>query len=140
MVSSASCAAGQTPLQSYFSSQHRPTCQVAGRCEQMFAAASSDAFPLTGFIATASHNAFAPGETCPPLFLLVCGAVDEVAEVLFGVNTAEQLCRGYFREPNLLWRRKSTLREVFISNSPSYTRYQSKLRIQLLMQIVILCF
>lgn len=79
----------------------------------MFAAASSDV-SLTGFVATASHDAFAPGETCSSLFLLVCGSIDEVAEVLFGVNTAEQLFRGDFRDPHLLWRRKSTLRKIYL--------------------------
>lgn len=77
------------------------------------AAASSDV-SLTGFVATASHDAVAPGETCSPLFLLVRGAIDEVAEVFFGVNTAEQLFGGDFREPHLLWRRKSTLRKMFL--------------------------
>lgn len=85
--------------------------------------ASSDV-SLTGLVATATHDAFAPGETCSPLFLLVCGAVDEVAEVFFGVNTAEQLFRGCFRDPHLLWGRKSTLRKIFL---PFQQKYKIKL-------------
>lgn len=129
MVGSSSCAAGQTPLQSYLCSQHSPTCRVEERCEQRRIqkkkkiTASSDV-SLTGLVATATHDAFAPGETCSPLFLLVCGAVDEVAEVFFGVNTAEQLFRGCFRDPHLLWGRKSTLRKIFL---PFQQKYKIKL-------------
>lgn len=43
----------------------------------------------TSFISTASHYAFTPGETCPPLFLLVYFPIYEVVQVFISVHASE---------------------------------------------------
>lgn len=136
MMGSSGCAAGQTPLQGYLSSEHRPTCHAERRCERrtpmLKKITESSDVSLTGLVTAASHYAFAPGETCSPLFPLLYFAIDKVAEVFFGVNTAKQLLRGDFRDPHLLWRRKFALCKKGTTSSatindlqfPYYTHFQ----------------